>query len=164
MGSARSITGWIHGTREGLDHHAAAGEEPCKECVRAEKKRVAEARARQAGATPEQVEDFIRRCRDLMAERDWTVHELARQLQAHSETVRLTLNGTNWPKKHNLSRLAARLTELEDGDAFQHRQALADRARLVREQHNKLTYDKWRQARQERLKLRTSAQRELVRQ
>lgn len=164
MGSDRTITGSIHGTRVGLDHHTAAGEEPCRDCVRAEKKRLAGAHARQTGATPEQVEDFIRRCRELMADRGWHVHELARQLQAHSETVRLTLNGTNWPRKHNLGRLAARLAELEDDEAFQRRQALAERARLVREQHNKLTYDKWRQARLKRLQVRPGRAPQLVRQ
>lgn len=165
MGSARTVTGWIHGTQEGLARHTAAGEEPCKDCIRAERKRVAAIHAREAAATPEQVEAFIERCRQLMAEREWTMAELARQLQTHGETVRLTLNGTNWPRKITLSRLSSRLSDLEDLEAFQQRRAQEDRAQQIRDEYNRRTIEKFNAARRARLRNRQNTpetQRELV--
>lgn len=161
---AASIIGSIHGTKEGLAKHTAAGEEPCKDCARGEQKRVAALRARETPADADKVQDFISRARVLMQEQGWTVAELARELETHGETVRLTLNGANWPRKTTLSRLSSRLGELEDSETFIQRRAQEQKAQQAREEHTRRSYARWRQERLKRLQVRTGAPRELVRQ
>ncbi|KUG57796.1 hypothetical protein AVL63_04535 [Nesterenkonia jeotgali] len=152
------------GTQDGIDRHKAAGELLCRDCRQASKAAAQEASRKQMSAAPADVEQFRSRAYRLMETYDLGLCALAREMGIHYQTLQTLLKGDSTPRKTSLTRASECLDRMEHEHASATPEALraGERAAKVREEHNRRAYEKWRQRREARMRVRGEPAPELI--
>lgn len=152
------------GSQAGIDRHKATGELLCRDCRQAARA-VAQERARKKmSANPVEVDDFRDRARRLMKDHSLGLGGLARGMRMHYQTLQTLLKGNSTPRKATITRALECLGRMERELAAAAPEALmaGERAAKVREDHNRRAYEKWRQRREARMRVRGEPSQELV--